>query len=245
MLGFLKRNSIFLSLFALVFAALGIALLCTDKAQLHLQLNDCHTCGGDIFFRYYTLIAEYGIYIAAVALLFWRAGASIYLLGAEAVGAILVQTLKHIVRAPRPKVFFDLPNNPDILPIVDGVHLHSSNSFPSGHASTFFVLFFCLCVAVCYYRTTGRQTQPANNKKETLRYASLQVLCFLLALTGAYSRIYLSQHFAADIFAGGIIGTFAVIVLYPAFLWLNNRFPKVCAWHIALPKRRNRQDNSR
>ena len=71
---------------------------------------------------------------------------------------------------------------------------------------------------------------------------SLQVLFFILALLGGYSRIYLSQHFATDVFAGGIIGVISVAILYPAFLWLNNKFPKVCAWHISLPTRGNKSD---
>ena len=224
---FIKNNSIFLTLFAVVFTAIGITLLSVDKAGLHLWLNSCHTAFGDIFFRFYTLIADYGIYIVALCMLFWKAGAAIYLMIAEAAGGIVVQIVKHIVHAPRPRLFFDLENNPDALPVVEGVRMYSDNSFPSGHTNTFFILFFVICVVVWFY-----------NKKETYLSMSLQVVCFLLALLGGYSRIYLSQHFAADIFAGGIIGTLTVIVLYPAFLWLNNKFPKVCAWHISLPIRR-------
>ena len=225
---FFKEYSLFLSLFVALFTSLGIALLLTDKAELHLWLNGCHTQFGDVFLRYYTHIAEYGIYAIAFIMLFWKAGASIFLLIGELAGAIVVQTVKHILRAPRPKVFFDLENNPDALPIVEGVHLHSSNSFPSGHTCTFFILFFVLAIVIAFYNS------DIKNSSRKL----CQSVCFLLAALGAYSRIYLSQHFALDIFAGGIIGTLVVTMLYPAFLWLNNRFPKVCAWHIALPKRR-------
>ena len=139
--------------------------------------------------------------------------------------------MKHILRAPRPKVFFDLENNPDAFPIVEGVNLHSSNSFPSGHTCTFFILFFILAIVIIYYHGDMK-----NSSRKLL-----QLGCFLLAVVGAYSRIYLSQHFALDIFAGSTIGCLVVIALYPAFLWFNNRFPKVCVWHIALPKQRKEQ----
>ena len=222
---FIKDNNIFLLLFAIVFSCLGLVLLLNGKAELHLWLNSCHTPFGDFFFRYYTYIAAFGIYITAFIMLFWRLGASLYLLVGEAVSGIIVQVAKHIVRAPRPKVFFDLANNPDALPIVEGVQLHSSNSFPSGHASTSFVLFFILAIVLNYY---GSQ----NNKGKKL----IQVFCFLFALTGAYSRIYLSQHFAADVFAGSIIGVLSVTLLSPVFEWLNSKHPKLCNWHIVLRK---------
>ena len=233
---FLRVHSTFLLLVALSFAGIGVMLLTTDKAELHLWLNGCHTSFGDIFFKYYTLIAEYGVYVVALCMLFWKAGATIYMLTAEAVGGAVVQIVKHIVRAPRPKIFFDLANNPDALPIVEGVRLNSSNSFPSGHTNTFFILFFVVCVVVWFY---GKRNEMQQNASIQV----MQVICFLLALTGGYSRIYLSQHFAADVFAGGLIGTLTVVALYPIFLWFNSKFAKVCAWHISLPKHKNRRNH--
>ena len=220
---FFKDNLLFLLLCIIVFTGLGVTLVLKDKSDLHLWLNSYHTSWSDFFFRYYTYIAEYGIYVVALILLFWKLGASLYLLIGEAVGGITVQILKHLVQAPRPKVFFDLANHPDALPLVEGVQLHSSNSFPSGHASTFFVLFFGLAIVLGYY-----------GNFQTSQKKALQVLCFLLALVGAYSRVYLSQHFAVDIFAGCIIGVLAISLLHPAFVWVNKKYPKFCAWHIKL-----------
>ncbi len=228
---FLKDNAVFLSLFVIVFATMAWAVDCLDKAEVHLWLNSCHTPFGDIFCRYYTHVAEYGIYVIAFLLLFWKAGASIYLLAAEGVGAIIVQSIKFSVRAPRPKLFFDIANNPDALPLVEGVRLNSINSFPSGHSCTFFILFFALCIIIDYYR-----------KETHLRASLYQLVAFVLALAGAFTRIYLSQHFLTDVFAGGLTGVLTVCMLYPAFLWLNNKHPKVCAWHIALPRQRKGQD---
>ena len=235
MYSFFKSQCTFLLLFTIVFATIGIALLNIDKTQLHLLLNSCHTAFGDVFFRLYTTLADYGIYIMAIGLLFWRAGGTIYMLASQALGAIITQIIKHIVNAPRPKIVFNLAETPDALPIVEGVRMHSCYSFPSGHTCSFFILFFSLSVIVWYYNQ-NRQAQ----RKQTYLYAILQIACFILALTGGYSRIYLSQHFTLDVFVGGIIGVCSIIALYPAFVWFNNKYPNVCAWHISLSKRQNR-----
>ena len=57
----------------------------------------------------------------------------------------------------------------------------------------------------------------------------LQVALFVLAALGAYSRIYLSQHFAIDVFAGVLVGTLIPIICYAVLYrfedkkWYNYR----------------------
>lgn len=46
---------------------------------------------------------------------------------------------------------------------------------------------------------------------------------FVLALLAAYSRIYLSQHFFADVYAGSLIGVLTTILVY---YWLTTFFNK-------------------
>ena len=41
-----------------------------------------------------------------------------------------------------------------------------------------------------------------------------QAALFFLAALGGYSRIYLSQHFAADVFAGILVGTLICVLCY-------------------------------
>ena len=77
------------------------------------------------------------------------------------------------------------------------------NSFPSGHASTFFM--FCTCLVIiqaCYY---SRKDRPYNRRTQILFKASL-LLLLVFAAMGAYSRVYLSQHFLSDVCVGSIIG---------------------------------------
>jgi membrane-associated phospholipid phosphatase len=81
--------------------------------------------------------------------------------------------------------------------------MYHSNSFPSGHASTFFM--FCTCCAIilaCHY---SRGVRLNKLQSQMLFHASLLMLLLLAAL-GAYSRVYLSQHFLSDVCVGSIIG---------------------------------------
>ncbi|MBQ6723776.1 MAG: phosphatase PAP2 family protein, partial [Paludibacteraceae bacterium] len=57
----------------------------------------------------------------------------------------------------------------------------------------------------------------------------LQIILVLLAALGAYSRIYLSQHFAMDVFGGVVVGLtisvlcFAIFYRYMGQKWYNYR----------------------
>ena len=239
---FFRNTGIFIFLFAAVWIALGIALAQVPQQELHLWLNQHHGPAADIFFRYYTLIAEYGIYVAVAALLFYKAGDALFLLISELLAGGVCQIIKHIVRAPRPALVFDIANNPDALPLVEGVKMHLHNSFPSGHSSTFFVLFFGLLLIY----SNSSLNLPNDNypdadkrlyKKSKTRQMVCQVLCFVFALLGAYSRIYLSQHFAADIFAGGLIGLTITFLVYLLFQRLDTYYGPLYAKHICVHKR--------
>jgi len=85
---------------------------------------------------------------------------------------------------------------------VEGINLYSGNSFPSGHSSTFFVFFTCIALLLAYrYRHISEQ----DHQKRFLIGLVLLMLLALAAL-GAFSRVYLSQHFLSDICVGSIIG---------------------------------------
>ena len=52
------------------------------------------------------------------------------------------------------------------------------------------------------------------------------LLFFLLAAVGAYSRIYLSQHFALDVFAGMTVAILCTLLMYFVYVpkTINSRF---------------------
>ena len=92
-------------------------------------------------------------------------------------------------------------------------------SFPSGHTTTFFVVFFTLSIILCTENVIGKNI--------------LSFICFLCAVFGAYTRIYLSQHFALDVFAGILTAILSTLLLY-YFLVLKTK--NTCFWDWNLQK---------
>ena len=204
-----KQNRIFLGLWLATVVLLTIALCVVDKASLHLALCDHHTPWADALMPVLSDFANWLPYLVAVVLLIvnWRAG--LFLTGSLLLSTGLVQLLKHLVCAPRPLTWF-AENYPDItLPLTEGVTMNYWLSFPSGHTTTFFCLFFALCVI-------GTQWLASSNlpiQTKQLSGILLQVVSFILTVVCSYSRIYLSQHFAADVLGGMILGVISVVIV--------------------------------
>ena len=199
-----------------------LALLCLyPKLELHLMLNAVHTRLLDVFFKYYTMMAEGPLYVLALLPILWRQiRMTLFFALCELTGGAILQLLKHIISTDRPVSLFEHYQGA-VLPLVPGVDMHYSNSFPSGHASTFFV--FCTCCAlVLAYRYSQRQQQRPFLRRLV---GSLPLLSLLvLAALGAYSRVYLSQHFLSDVCVGSVIG-FATPCLL--FFFAGNRILKL------------------
>ena len=202
MKAFLRNNAVFIGLSLMLIVALGLALLYIPKGELHLLLCDRHTPARDIFYRYYTHVAEWFPYVLCVLLLlFSRIGDGVLASAGLALSALTTQLFKHIINAPRPVNWF-AQHFPDLqLPLVADVKMNMWYSFPSGHTTSFFALFFALSIIL-----TQRVNKPVGSV--------IQILCFFLAFLGGYSRIYLSQHFAADVLGGTIVGILITIVCY-------------------------------
>ena len=196
---------------------LGIALLITPKAELHLALCQPHTTGLDTIIPIITNLVDWLPYLCVILLLFYRVGWATFLASNLLLSTVIVQPIKHIVCAPRPLRWF-AENMPDVtLPLVEGVRMNHWLSFPSGHTTTFFVLFYSLSIILCAENVTGKMI--------------LSFLCFLCASFGAYTRIYLSQHFALDIFAGILIALFSTLSLY-FFLVKKTKDTQFWGWNV-------------
>ena len=196
---------------------LGIALLITPKAELHLALCQPHTTGLDTIVPIITNLVDWLPYLCVILLLFYRVGWATFLASNLLLSTVIVQPIKHIVCAPRPLTWFT-ENMPDVtLPLVEGVRMNHWLSFPSGHTTTFFVLFYSLSIILCAENVTGKMI--------------LSFLCFLCASFGAYTRIYLSQHFALDIFAGILIALFSTLSLY-FFLVKKTKDTQFWGWNV-------------
>jgi len=105
--------------------------------------------------------------------------------------------LKVTFHAPRPVIVFTQIHQS--LHLVPGVRMNLVDSFPSGHTTTSFCMF---CLLALY---TG------NNV--------LKLFYFIVALLIMYSRMYLSQHFLKDVYAGSIVGVGSAMFIY---YWMTN-----------------------
>lgn len=226
-----QRNIVFIVLSLILLGVLGLALLYIPQGELHLLLCDRHTPARDIFYRYYTQVAEWFPYIVCVALLlFSRIGDGVFASAAMILSALTTQLFKNIINAPRPIKWFEL-NMPDVqLPLTPGVEVHSWFSFPSGHTTSFFALAFVLCVIFTRNPRNPRNPRSLRSPSTNRSYNYLfQTALFFLAALGGYSRIYLSQHFARDVFAGILVGVMVTAVCYAVFSryedkkWYNYR----------------------
>ena len=196
---------------------LAVALLVQPKAELHLALCQHHTAWLDQWVPPFTNLVDWLPYLAVVFLLFYRAGWATFLVSNLLLSTLIVQPIKHLVNAPRPITWF-AENMPDVtLPLVEGVRMNHWLSFPSGHTTTFFVLFFTLSIILSAENIKGKNI--------------LSFCCFLCATFGAYTRIYLSQHFAWDVLAGILIAIFSTLILY-FFLVKKTKNTQFWAWKV-------------
>ena len=196
---------------------LGTTLLVVPKAELHLTLCQPHTRFWDAVIPAFTNLVDWLPYLVVILLLFYRTGWATFLASNLLLSTFIVQPIKHILCAPRPLTWF-AENMPNIrLPLVEGVRMNYWLSFPSGHTTTFFVLFFSLSIILYAENIKGKNI--------------LSLLCFLCASFGAYTRIYLSQHFALDIFAGILIAVSSTLVLY-FFLVKRTQNTSFWVWRV-------------
>ncbi|MEQ6118253.1 phosphatase PAP2 family protein [Reichenbachiella sp. MALMAid0571] len=187
---FFKELSPFILTTLLFFFTCSIFILSFEKIELHLFLNQFHSPFFDWFFKTYTHIGD-GIFPAVaipLVLIFYRkniltnflTGAVTFLLVPAS-----VQFFKRIVFAKSPRPVRVIGE--DVLYLIPDVEMAHIHSFPSGHSATTFALFILLAYIF------------RNNK-------GLQITFGVCAIIGAYSRVYLSQHFVQDIFAGSFLG---------------------------------------
>ena len=231
-----KQNAVFLTLSLLLALSLGLALIYIPKGELHLLLCDRHTHARDIFYRYYTTLAEWLPYVICVALLlFTKIGHGVFASTAMLLSTLLTQVCKHIVNAPRPVTWFTEHFQDIQLPLVDGVHMNLWYSFPSGHTTSFFAMTLAVCILITKNLSAKRSYSVSGHTAERsystsgLTAIAVQLLLFIAATLGAYSRIYLSQHFAMDVFAGLLVGILSTLAAYAIFYrfqdkkWYNYR----------------------
>ena len=108
---------------------------------------------------------------------------------------LLQQGLKSYFDRPRPLNYFSTA--PWLHRLEHWPELYG-RSFPSGHSEGAFA-FFCFLSLLL-----------------PVRYRSIGIIFFFLALTVCYSRVYLTAHFFEDTYAGSIIGVMVCTLCYIA-----------------------------
>ncbi len=175
-------------LFLLVPFLLGILFLILSygKGPAHLLVNAWNSPSADMFFKYVTHLGDGAVFaVVILLLLFVRIRWAIFELLAALFTLIFVFIAKQLIfkGIPRPTKYFE---NTETLHLVEGVKMHSLNSFPSGHTITAFAIFIILALIF---------------KKNYLK-----VIFTATAILAGFSRVYLSQHFLEDVFTGALIG---------------------------------------
>ena len=175
------------------------------KGQIEIFINNYHTSFYDYFFQAITFLGD-GIFSAIViVILFFR---KIYygILGTVSIllSTLVSQGLKHMVFADalRPFKFFEGTTQ---LYYIKDFQVHSYFSFPSGHTSGAFTIFFLIALIT--------------------RKSYMDVLCFVLAAFVGLSRMYLLQHFFIDTYFGALIGilfTFFTFIYFHYYTSLKN-----------------------
>ncbi|MEN9987661.1 MAG: hypothetical protein RLZZ585_700 [Bacteroidota bacterium] len=160
----------------------------TDKLSLHLFFNSFHSQISDFIMPIFTNIGD-GLFLLIVAFLvflFRSRKLAIILLIAFLVSSGLVQFLKHFIFENHMRPMYVFQHVKGFHQIKD-FHYHLFQSFPSGHSTSSFVLFTFLAMNF------------AKNWQT-------KILCYIGALFFAFTRVYLSQHYFEDMFAGAMIG---------------------------------------
>ncbi len=187
----LSQNRIFLVPYAIIFCAACMVIAFTDKVQLHLYFNSLLQPTFSFFFKYFTFLGD-GIFVISIAalIIIFNVRMGLTTLLAYGMSAGFTQGIKYAFfgDADRPQLYFEKIYVPlQVVPdLLEEQHLH--HSFPSGHTTAAFALFFCLSFL----------SEKMSSK----------IFFFFMALTVAFSRVYLSQHFFEDITAGSFVAVF-------------------------------------
>ena len=197
---FLHANRFFLIGVGLLLS-LQLYLLATNgRGDLLIYLNGKRTVFGDTFFRFMTDVGSWPGYLIAIILAAaFRYRTAIFTLVTGVTTAVVVAGLKNLFGEKRPLKWFgdgDWTIVEALNRFPEEFENWGENSFPSGHTAAGFALFSFLCF---------------NVKRPKIL---ISTLCFLLALTVGFSRMYLLYHFLQDVTAGAIIGVLIGVVMY-------------------------------
>ncbi|GAB3810050.1 hypothetical protein GCM10028819_53020 [Spirosoma humi] len=191
-----RKNRFYFLPYAFVLVVFGVLQVVYSQAQLMQWVNSRNSSLADLIFPYITYVGDGAFFIAVclllIALINWRVGLMAF--ASFALSSLVSEFLKKVVfnGSPRPLKYFE--HSTFQYHLIEGLDIHSYNSFPSGHTTTAFAMFGLLAFL--------------DQKK------SRGWIWLLLGLLAGYSRVYLFQHFVEDVYAGSLVGILSSIVIY-------------------------------
>lgn len=169
----------------------------TDKGQPEIWLDTNSRPWLDSVMVHYTNLGDgITLTILCIVLAFISRKIAFATTAGLLLGSAITQLIKHTVAADtlRPtRLLQDIHTFRDI----EFLDRHLFNSMPSGHTTAVFCVFTALSL-YSYKKTYG-------------------FVFFVLAVSVAFSRMYLSQHFLSDVTTGSIIGTLSAWFCYLLF----------------------------
>jgi membrane-associated phospholipid phosphatase len=188
-----KADPVFWILLLILLFVSSVCLAAYSCKAFFFRLNTFHTLYLDIFFQNYTLLGDgvFSIAIFLILLLTDKITLAMQVISGYLFSGIISQIIKHLVHAPRPHAII---SNAEYPYFIEGVTLSGMNSFPSGHTTSVFALAVLLAL-------------NTRDKRISLIY-------LITAIITGYSRIYLGQHFLADVTTGALIGTLSALAVY-------------------------------
>jgi len=198
----IRQSSHFLRVQFVVLLVLFIFLMNVTKINAQLIANSYYSTFFDFVFYILTHSVEFWgcLFIYILVALFKSYKYALIGLLTYASSGLVTQILKRNVFSEfkRPTVNID---NLRLIPEYFYYDQASNFSFPSGHTTVAFSLFLFLTLIV-------------KNRRWGILFG-------ILACLVAYSRVYLSQHYFIDIFAGSIIGTIVTLLSFYGFNKIN------------------------
>lgn len=201
---FLFRTRLLLLLSSIFGICLCILLLMVGNKALFLWVNTHATPRLGIAATYFSLFGEWFAMVFLIVISLWEdRKKTIGICLSWLLGACFSWTFKIWIFSglARPYAYFKTKNID--LQLVEGIDVHSFNTFPSGHTLTAFTSIFLF-----QFLFTGLKNWQI-------------FLLFVLAMGCGLSRIILAQHWPQDVLGGLILGILAglsgVFVFYKLF----------------------------
>lgn len=205
----ITRNAIFFLPYFFLLLGCFILQLFITSPQITFLINSCHSTIVDPLFIFLTDLGN-GLTTLLICfmLLFISFGRALIFLVLTNLAGLFAQIIKRLVDSPRPFIYFRLHS--PLLHFVQGVQIFKDHSFPSGHTTTAFSIAVLLVLF-------------SKNKKYTFIY-------LLLAVGVAWSRIYLGEHFFADVVGGSILGAITSLI---GFYFINKTKLPESEWYTS------------